>query len=231
MKKVWKYNIKNIKDTDAFDSTFSIDYLTDIFGDSIKIIYMRDLLESYKNEEILQRVKEKPAMWSEVYSPKDELEIFMKLFDEAIEKSQKIHIVGVTLKEEIEMLEKYYLELWFMREEINCFEVDFSVPLITVSCHIENLMWKWSDYKAQRENIFFNPPIRESGQNKALFKWITRGTIAGIELWEFTDDKQEFIGKCIRDEKILLLHMWKVLKYNLEDIGLEWERKELQVKY
>jgi len=31
-------------------------------------------------------------------------------------------------------------------------------------------MWKGSDYKAQKEAIFFCPPIRESGQNKALFK-------------------------------------------------------------
>ena len=57
-----------------------------------------------------------------------------------------------------------------MREDINCFEVDFSVPLVTASCHIENLMWRGSDYKAQRDAIFFNPPVRESGQNKALFK-------------------------------------------------------------
>jgi hypothetical protein len=31
-------------------------------------------------------------------------------------------------------------------------------------------MWRGSDYKAQREKIFFCPPVRESGQNKALFK-------------------------------------------------------------
>ena len=72
------------------------------------------------------------------------------------------------------MLEKYYLELGFLREDINAFDVDFSEPLVTVSCHIENLMWKGSDYKAMREKIFFCPPVRESGQNKALFKGITR---------------------------------------------------------
>ena len=231
MKKIHKYSIENIEGTDIFDNTFSIDYLQSLSSESVKIIYMRDLLEAYKNEEILKRVKEKPAMYSEVYSPKDELEIFTKLFEEAIEKKDKIHIVWITLKEEIEMLEAYYTELWFMREDINCFEVDFWVPLVTVSCHIENLMWRGSDYKAQRDAIHFNPPIRESGQNKALFKWITRGTIAGIELWEFTDDKQEFIGKCIREEKILALHMWKVLKHNLEDIGLIWEERELQIQY
>jgi hypothetical protein len=88
----------------------------------------------------------------------------------------------VTLAEEIKMLEQYYEELGFVREDINAFDVDFSVPLVTVSCHIENLMWRGSDYKAQRDAIFFCPPIRESGQNKAIFKGITRGVIAGIEL-------------------------------------------------
>jgi hypothetical protein len=49
-----------------------------------------------------------------------------------------------------------------MREDINAFDIDFSVPLVTVSCMIENLIWKGSDYKAQRNKIFFNPPIRET---------------------------------------------------------------------
>ena len=239
MKKINKHTITNIENTDLFDNTFSLDYMTSplaplIQGEgnkSVQIIYLRDLLEEYRNEEMLEKTHQKPAMWSNVYSPKDELEIFTKLFDEAIEKQEKIHIVWVTLKQEIEILEAYYLELWFMREDINCFEVDFSVPLVTVSCHIENLIWRGSDYKAQRDKIFFNPPVRESGQNKALFKWITRGVIAGIELWEFTDDKEDFIGKCIREEKILPLHMGKVLKYNLEDIGLEGEERELQIQY
>ena len=93
MKKIHKYSIKNIEDTNLFDNTFSIDYLQSISSESVKIIYIRDLLEAYKNEEILKRVKEKPAMWSNVYSPKDELEIFTKLFEEAIEKKEKIHIV------------------------------------------------------------------------------------------------------------------------------------------
>jgi len=189
------------------------------------------LLEPKKNEEILKKVWEKPAMYSEVYSPKDELEIFTGLFDQALESNKKIHIVWITLWEEIKMLESYYEKLGFMREDINAFDIDFLVPLVTVSCKIENLMWKGSDYKAQRKNIFFNPPIRETGQNKALFKWITRGVIAGIELWEFTPEKQEFIAECVREEKILPLFMGKILKYNVEQAGLEWDMHELHVWY
>ena len=93
MKKINKDSITNIENTNLFDNTFSLDYLSSISSTDIKIIYIRDLLEDYKNEEILKRVKEKPAMWSNVYSPKDELEIFIRLFEEAIEKKEKIHIV------------------------------------------------------------------------------------------------------------------------------------------
>ena len=233
MKKVYKDKILNIEGTDTFDNTFVFDYLIPSDEDQwdIKVIYIRELLEKKKNTEILERTWEKPAMYSEVYSPKDEFDIFSELFETALQKEKKIHIVGVTLGQEIEVLEAYYESLGFMREDINAFDVDFSVPLVTVSCHIENLMWRGSDYKAQREKIFFCPPIRESWQNKAIFKWITRGVIAWIELWEFTPEKQIFIWDCIRQEKILPLHMGKVLKYNLEDIGLWWKIGEFKIKY
>lgn len=232
MKKIFKDEILNIEGTDTFDSTFLFEYQENMEASwNIEIIYLRDLLSDKRNLEILERVKEKPAMYSEVYSPKDELEIFTSLFDDAIHNNKKIHIVWITLWEEIKMLEEYYEKLWFIREDINAFDVDFSIPLVTVSCHIENLMWKGSDYKAQREKIFFCPPVRESGQNKALFKWITRWVIAGIELWEFSSEKQEFIWDCIRWEKILPLYMGKVLKYNLEEIDLKWKIRELKVGY
>jgi hypothetical protein len=29
-----------------------------------------------------------------------------------------------------------------MREDINCFDPDFSMPLVTVSVKIENIIWK-----------------------------------------------------------------------------------------
>ena len=232
MKEIRKNKILNIENTDVFDNTFLFEYFSTLkTPEDVEVIYLRDLLEKYKNTEIEKRVGEKPAMWSEVYSPKDELQIFTELFENALKNKQKTYIVGVTLGEEIQILEKYYEELWFMREDINAFDIDFSVPLVTVSCHIENLMWRGSDYKRMREKLFFNPPIRESGQNKAIFKWITRGVIAGIELWEFTPEKQEFISDCIRQEKILPIHMGKVLKYNLEDIGFGGEVGELKVKY
>jgi hypothetical protein len=57
-----------------------------------------------------------------------------------------------------------------MREDINCFRVDFSRVLISASVKIENLMWRGSDYKRMGEKIYFIPPIREAGEVKAMFK-------------------------------------------------------------
>jgi len=82
MKKVFKDKILNIDGTDSFDHIFLFDYFSDINSSSnVEIIYLRDLLEQIRNEEILEKVKQKPAMYSEVYSPKDELEIFTELFE------------------------------------------------------------------------------------------------------------------------------------------------------
>lgn len=142
---------------------FEMPHLKDIvFPDDIEHVSLARELKKYKNEEIEAKLNDKPAMYSEVYSPKDELRIFEEHFERALREKKKIHISGITLAQELHIIESYYEELGFMREDINAFEVDFSIPLVTVSCHIENLMWRGSDYKAMREKIFFCPPVRES---------------------------------------------------------------------
>jgi len=238
MKKVLFDKIINTEKTDLYDNQFLFEYLSqDSIESWLEVIFMSDLLEEKKNIEILEKVKQKPAMYSNVYSPEDELEIFKELFEDAIKNNKKIHIVWVTLDEEIKILEKYYEELWFLREDINCFAPDFSLALVTVSVNIENLIWKGSDYKAQRENIFFNPPIRESWQTKAMFKWINRWVIAWIHLSSPSDRREleegikEFLSNCIREEKILSLTLAKVLKFNLNQIWFIWEEKELIISY
>jgi hypothetical protein len=42
---------------------------------------------------MLEKAEKKPASYSNVYSPEDELVIFKKLFNSALEKKQKVHIV------------------------------------------------------------------------------------------------------------------------------------------
>ena len=235
MKQVTNNSIVNIENTDKFDNKFLFEYLLVGYkkekDEDVQVVQMPDLLEKKKNLEMLEKSKVKPAIYSNVYSPKDELEIFEGLFNDAIKNNKKIHIVWVTLKEEMDILEEYYERLWFIREEINCFDVDFSVPLVTVSVNIENLMWKWSDYKRMRDKIFFIPPIRESGQVKAMFKWINRWVIAWINIKIYTSDTEYFLKWCITEEKILPITLSKVLNYNLQDIWLKWEKKELIVNY
>jgi hypothetical protein len=153
------------------------------------------------------------------------------LFENALKEKKRIHIVWITLKEEIETLEKYYEKLWFLREDINCFDPDFSVPLVTVSVCIENLIWKGSDYKRMWEEIFFNPPVRESGQTKAMFKGINRGVTAGIYIKNFDKNIEEFLWECVKQEKILPITLGKVLKYNLDEIWLKGENKKLEIQY
>ncbi len=231
MKKVFANKILNVINTDLFDNRFLFDYLTNLETREVEVIYLSDLLEQRKNIDVLDKVKEKPAMYSNVYSPEDELEIFNELFDNAIKNNKKIHIVWITLEDEVKILEEYYTSLWYMREDINCFAPDFAEPMVTVSVKIENIMWKWSDYKAQRDKIFFNPPIRESWQVKAMFKWINRWVIAWIYISEFTEEIEKFLWNCVKDENILSMTLAKVLYYNQESIWFKWIKKELIVNY
>ena len=236
MKKIYKDKIVNINLINKTNkSSFIFDYLNIDYksfeNNKVQVIYMSDLLEFRKNNNILKNVKNKPAIYSNVFSPKDELEIFEELFIDATKNNKKIHIIWVTLKEEVEILEKYYTELWFLREDINCFTCDFRIPLVTVSVKIENLMWKWSDYKAYQEKIFFNPPIRESGQVKAMFKWINRWVIAWIYIYNYNSEVKQFLQKCIKEEKILAITLAKIINYNLEEIGFKWNLNELEIVY
>lgn len=227
MKKIYKNKILNIENTNLFDDKFLFDLMYNYKNHNIEIFHMSELLEKRKNTKILEMVKQKPAMYSNVYSPKDELEIFIDLFDYATKNNKKIHIIWITLDEEIKILEKYYKKKWYMRDDLNCYEVDFWKVLVSVSVKIENLMWKWSDYKAFKEKIFFNPPIRESWQVKSIFKWINRWVIASIYISNYDENIIEFLKNCIKNESILLITLAKVLYYNLEDIWFNWKTREL----
>lgn len=232
MKQVYKDKIVNIENTPLFDNKFLFSYLdTDYSSENIEVFYMSELLKEKENTDLLNNLNGKFAMYSEVYSPKDELEIFEKLFDYAISNNKKIHIVWITLKEELDILENYYTKLWFLREDVNCFVPDFKKARVTVSVNIENLIWRWSDYKANGKSIFFVPPVRESWQNKAMFKWINRWSIASIFIKNFDEKNIEFLSNTIKSEQILALTFASVLKYNLEEIGFSWISRGLEVEY
>lgn len=232
MKQVLKNKIINKEWTSLFDNTFEFNYFdTNFSHPNVEVFFMSELLKKKQNSKLLSEIGDRYAMYSNVYSEENEFEIFTELFDYAVKNNKKIHIVGVTLDSEIEMLENYYTQLWFMREDINCFKVDFSVPLVTVSVHIENLMWRGSDYKRMQKQIYFIPPIREAGLTKAMFKWVNRGVIAGIYIKDFTQEKKDFLENCLLQEHILPLTLSKVLQYNLEDVGFTGEKKVFHISY
>ena len=102
MKKVLNDRIVNIKDTDLFDNKFLFTFLkTDFKNPDIEVFDMWKLLLERQNTELLNNIWDKYAMFSNVYNEKDELEFFEKLFDYAISNNKKIHIIWVTLDEEI----------------------------------------------------------------------------------------------------------------------------------
>lgn len=241
MKQVFLNSIQNISGTDVFDEKFIFEahqiekgekFSCQIAGIpfevswykswSVEVFFIEDILSIYKNKEILEKIAKFPAMWSEVYSPKNELEIFQALFDYATLNKKKIHILGITLWEEVDILEKYYESLGFFDTENNTFKVDFSLPLVTVSVKIQNIMWRGSDYKRLWEKIFLCPPIREAGQVKNLFKWINRWVIAWIDFSGISlDEVILFFQEQLVSEGILALTLAKTLRYNYEMVGVQ----------
>jgi hypothetical protein len=93
MKKVINNKILNISDKNLFDNRFLFEYIDEITNDNIEVIYMKDLLEKKKNNSLLEKIKQKPAIYANVYSMEDELDIFMELYDNAIKNNKKIHII------------------------------------------------------------------------------------------------------------------------------------------
>ncbi len=228
MKEVLKNKIINIINTPLFDNKLVFKYLNTSFKNKdVEVFYLKDLLLKKENTLLLENINDKYAMYSNVYSEKDEIEIFKNLFNYAISNNKKIHIIWVTLDDEIKILEDYYKSLWFLRDDINCFKVDFSIPLVTVSVNIENLIWRWSDYKSQKDKIFFIPPIREAWQTKAMFKWINRWVTMSIFIDKLSLLKTDFLRNCLINEHVLSQTLSKVLYYNLIDRWFDWEAEEL----
>lgn len=233
MKQILNNKIINIPNTPLFDNVFLFEYLNTDFlsNQNIEIFFIQKELKKVENKKLLAEIWDRYAMYSNVYSEKNELEIFTNLFNYAINNNKKIHIVWITLDEEVKILEDYYTKLGFLREDINCFKVDFSIPLVTVWVNIENLIWRWSDYKKQKENIYFLPPIREAWQTKAMFKGINRWVIANINIKDINLDKVEFLKNCILEEHILSITLAKVLCHNLIGLWFDWEKKDIFINY
>jgi hypothetical protein len=64
-----------------------------------------------------------------------------------------------------------------------------------------------------------------------MFKGINRGVTAWIFIENFSEDIEFFLTKQIIEENILPITLAKVLNYNLEQVGILWEKKELIINY
>ena len=102
MKKVYKDKILNI-DENLFDKKFLFEVFV-VSRNDAQIIFMEDLLKLRKNEELEKNIWQKYAIYSNVYSSSDELEIFTEIFEIDIKSWIKVHIVWITLQEELDML-------------------------------------------------------------------------------------------------------------------------------
>jgi len=232
MKYVNADSIVNMPDTDVLEPIFCMPQShIDSTQKKTKIIFLADLLAQRKNTSLEPFLATKPSMYSNMYSENDEWEIFRSLANHALTTGEKIHIVWITLQKEIAFLEEYYTKLWYLREDIHCFRVPFIQPLITASVHIENLIWKGSDYKRMGEEIFFLPPIRSASETKAMFTGINRWVIAHIHIPHFSKEILTFLENCIRNESILPLTLAKVLSYHVQDIGIAKQTQEINLSY
>ncbi len=215
MKKVLNDRIINMPWTEIFDSKFNFNYLENNYKNGeIEVFDMWILLKQRENTELLNSLWDRYSMYCNVYSEKDEYEIFLELVEYATKNNKKIHINWITLKKEIEFLEEYYSNMWYKREDVNCFIVDFSKVLVSVWVNIENLIWKWSDYKKYKKDIFFLPPVREAGLTKAMFKWINKWVVCNINIKNLDNYGQKFLSECLNSESILALTLAKVLYFN-----------------
>jgi hypothetical protein len=106
MKKILENKIINI-DENLLDNKFLFNIPLNL--NSPIEIDISELLKRCRNDNL--EYKKDYKLWSEVYSPKDELRIFEEIYEDAITNAKKIHISNCSLAEEIEMVKSLYQDL------------------------------------------------------------------------------------------------------------------------
>jgi dihydroorotase-like cyclic amidohydrolase len=169
-------------------------------------IDMRELLLPYKNHSLDYSTD--PKLWSEVYSPKKELELFLEITEKALENHQKIHFENLSLAEELEFIEKLYLKLGYFDESLNAFVVDFEHCPITLGVNIRNFAYSFKDYYTLGKEAFFVPPPREPRHQKAIRAGLNSGLISAIHLNPADAEKeQKILETLLLEEKTNLLKL------------------------
>ncbi|EKE28383.1 MAG: hypothetical protein ACD_3C00067G0017 [uncultured bacterium (gcode 4)] len=223
MKQVTQNSIINI-DENKFDNKFL--FIIPLEATFENEVDLATLLSSSKNPNL--DYKKDYKLWSEVYSPKDELRIFTEVFEDAIKNDKKIHISNISLSEEIEMVKDLYLELGYFNKELNRFEIDFNDSPITIWVSMNNIIYSFKDYKQLKEKILFVPPPREPKHQKSIRSAINSWIISTISLNNPSGDKIH-IESMIKEEKTSLVRLASMLYYNFKNRGFEVKAWELTI--
>ncbi len=221
MKKVTRTSIINI-DKELFDNKFLFSVPTELSFDWW--VDLSVLLAQRRNEKL--DFKKDYKLWSEVYSPKDELEIFKIVFDDAVSKGKKIHVTWISLDEEVNIVKSLYNDLGYFDNELNRYEVDFQNAPITIWVNIKNIIYSFKDYKSLKEKILIIPPPREPRHQKAMITGINSQVISTISLtWD--DEEYDMLKYLIKEEKTNLSKLANNLCFNFGSRWFVFEEKEL----
>lgn len=223
MKKILENAIVNI-DENYFDNKFLFEIPVNLQYN--REVDMSELLGKYRNENL--NYKKDYKLWSEVYSPKDELRIFTEIFEDALENNKRIHVSNISLAEEINMVKKLYLDLGYFDKELNCFKIDFENAPVTIGVNIRNIIYSFKDYKSMREKILFVPPPREPRHQKVIKSAINSWVISTISL-NNREDESKYLVEIIKEEKTSLVRLARGLYYNYLYRGFIIETKELEL--
>lgn len=221
MKKILENAIVNI-DENYFDSKFLFSIPTNLHFD--EEVDISKLLEKYKNVDL--DYKKDYKLWGQVYSPKDELQIFTDIFEDAIANNKRVHISNISLVEEIDMVKKLYSDLGYFDKELNRFEIDFKNAPVTIGANIRNIIYSFKDYKSMREKVLFVPPPREPKHQKAIKSAINSWVISTVWLNSWAQER-EFLLEIIREEKTSLVRLARALSYNYQRRWFSYESSEL----
>ncbi|MDD2486958.1 MAG: hypothetical protein PHS92_01130 [Candidatus Gracilibacteria bacterium] len=225
MKQIFEDKIINI-DNDLFDNRFLFKIA---ISPCASFDYdMSKLLLDRKNGNL--DYSKDLKLWSEVYSPKNEFEIFSDLIEENIRNNKKIHISDISLQEEVHTIRDLYIDLGYFNADLNRFEVDLENAPVTIGTNINSIIYSFKDYNTHKEKIFFIPPPREPRHQKTLKSGINSSLISTVRM-NGNDDEIEFLKQIIKDEKISPLKLSRSIFFNYGKIGFEFLESDIIIDF
>lgn len=221
MKKITQNSIINI-DENLFDNKFLFDIpVNPVWKNEIDLSLR---LKEFKNENL--EYKKDYKLWSEVYSPKDELRIFEELIEDTLSSNSKVHISNISLAEEVDIVRDLYLKLWYYNPELNSYEIDFINAPVTIWVNVRNIIYSFKDYKSLKDKMLFLPPPREPRHQKAIKAAINSWIISMLNLNDIHNESF-YLEDMLKQESINLIKLWKILYFNFKKRGFDFALNEI----